>query len=68
MSGHRPNVSVKYISIDNRLQHPGYLSNGVFVNAFAIYDKSIGDLIPLEPFRRQFDEINYIPLTDSQEL
>lgn len=68
MQGDRPNLSVKYIRVDSRIQAPGYLSNGIHVNSFAIYDRSMGDLIPLEQFRNKFDEINSIPLTNNQEL
>lgn len=68
MNGQRASISVKYITIDSRLQHTGYLSNGVHVNAFGIYDKSINDLISLEQYRRKFEDINTIPLTSNQEL
>lgn len=65
---HRAHISVKYLSVDSRLQHPCYLSNGVLIDVFGIYDKSIGDLVPLEQFRSKFEEVNSIPLTASQEL
>lgn len=64
----RPGISMHYINIDNRLQHNGFLTNGLRVWSFAIYDKSIGDLIPLDQFKDKFDKINTIPLSDTQEL
>lgn len=67
-SGYRRHMATQYINADSRLQHPGFLSNGVVVDTFGIYDRSIGDLVPLEQFRSKFGEINSIPLTASQEL
>ena len=66
--GHRPFVSSKYLSEDTRLQHPAYLTNGVVIDGFGIYDRSIGDLLPLEQFRYKFEEVNSIALTDNQQL
>lgn len=63
-----PRVLSNSMRIDSRLQEAGYLSNGVLVDLFAIYDRSIGDLIPLNRFKEQFKRIDSIQLTHQQEL
>ena len=69
LSFDRPPVSWKYNKIDNRLQgNCCFLSNGVTIQAFGIYDRTIGDLISLKKFRSKFERIDSIPLTASQEL
>lgn len=67
-SRYRPRVRSNSLLVDRRLQEGCFLSNGVYVNAFAIYDHSIGDLLPLDQYERQFEEIDRIRLTGRQEL
>lgn len=64
----RPNISHKYIKIDSRLSINGYLSNGIYLDSFAIYDKQKNDLICLKQFRNYFDKIDQIKIEDGQEL
>lgn len=63
-----PNVRSKFVPIDKRLQEGGYLSNGVYVDVFAIFDHTIRGLVPLNQFKKHFKEIDLIPLTKQQEL
>lgn len=65
---YRPRTRSNSLEVDQRLQEGCFLSNGVLVNAFAIYDQSIGDLLPLDPYERQFEEIDRIQLASGQKL
>ena len=53
--------------VNGKLKKGCFLSNGVFVDAFAIYDRSVGDLISLERFREHFEAVDLIPLSGDQE-
>lgn len=68
----RPEMSFKYFRIDNRLSNTAYLSNGIFVDVFAIYDKSTGDLVSLNEHRESlgpsFARIDQLQLSRQQEL
>lgn len=64
----KPTIGTKFIRFDNRIQNTGYLSNLVYLNAFVIYDRSIGDLLPLNQYFNYFDKIDRIPIKKDQEL
>lgn len=54
--------------IDWRIQSNGYLSNGILLDHWVIFDRSTGDLLPLYPYLHYFECVDQIPLTDQQQL
>ena len=66
IAGKQPTISSAFIRINSRLQGNGYLSNGLYLDTWAIYDKSKRDLIPLSGY--DFHQIDKIPLTNDQQL
>lgn len=61
-------IDYSYFKVNNRLQHDAYLSNGIYVYLFGIYDKSTGDLVSLKDYTELFSKIDKIPLTENQQL
>ena len=66
----KPLISYGLFSADHRFQKNGYLSNGVYLDTFAIYDSLTGDLIPMtydliNAFKHKIEKI---PRTKSQEM
>lgn len=61
----------RYIHFDQRLTNVTYLSNGLFVDAFAIYDRSVGDLVSLHEHTdstgNNFSKVDLLPITKQQE-
>ena len=69
-AGKKPKISHYLFLTDNRLQKNGYLSNGVYLDTFAIYDSLIAGLVPMtykliDQFKHKVDRI---PRTDNQEM
>ena len=68
----RPAMSFKYFRVDSRLTNIAYLSNGLCVDVFAIYDKSAGNLISLNEHReslgQSFARVDQLRLGNDQEL
>ena len=54
-------LSNQYIKIDARLQRDGFLSNGVHLGTFGIYDKSTRKLVPLTDHIDCFYKVDRIP-------
>lgn len=61
-------TNIRLSNIDNKLQANAYLSNGIYVDIYAIYDKSKKDLISLDQFKNYCFKIDQIPLTENEEL
>lgn len=63
-------VSKRYFAIDPRLQRNGFLSNGVHLDAFGIYDHSTNELVPLTDYTDSFYKVEQIPtrLPENQEM
>ena len=57
-----------YSQFTDKIQLGAYLSNGLFLSYFAIYDRSTRDLVPLTKFKHYFDQIDRIPLDENQQL
>ena len=64
----KTSISYKYFDVDRRLQSNGYLSNGVYLNAFCVYDYSLNEFVPLTKFGKLFAKIDQIALANNQEL
>ena len=65
----KPRLNLSYIKTNDKIQRNGFLSIGLEVGAFVIYDKIKGDLIPLNEIKGSlFYTIDKIKLTPSQEL
>lgn len=64
----KPPVTEMYFEIDNRLQRSGYLSDGLLLDPFGIYDKSTNSLVPLMKYMQYFNAIELIPLNENQEM
>ena len=52
----------------SKIQENGYLSNGILLSHFGIFDRSIGELVPLDEYTDHFDSVDLIPLTDQQHV
>ena len=52
---------------DRRIKPNGYLSNGILLEQWAIYDRSFGDLLT-DQYEGYFVGVDWIPLTDQQQL
>lgn len=67
-AGNKPKLSTKYSMYgDSKLQKNGFLSNGMYVKGFAVYDPTENDLISLADHEQNFFKIDRIP-TKQQEL
>lgn len=62
----RQTLDSTFLQLNNTLQANGYLSNGLLLDAFVIYDKSTQKLVPLDG--HDFNRVDEIPLTSDQEL
>lgn len=62
----QPPINTYFLRINSHLQSNGYLSNGLYLDTWAIYDKSTRDLVPLGG--HDFNKIDEIPLTSDQQL
>ena len=60
--------AIRYRHRHRFVQYNGYLSNGIFLKHFAIFDRSINDLVPLDQYASHFNSVDSIPLTDQQQL
>lgn len=60
-----PHISIrlsdKFFKLDTRLQRAGFLSNGVFLEPFGIYDRSTKNLAPLSDYVDYFYQVDQIP-------
>ena len=61
-------IENNYYEINNKLESNGYLSNGLDIGAFVIYDHSLKDFIPLTEYRYFFDKLDKTPLNCDQEM
>ena len=61
-------IDKKLNDINSRIQRNGFLSNGIYLDSFVIYDKSIKDIIQLTEYRNYFERIDQIPLDENQEM
>ena len=68
LADQKPKIVNYYYQINNKLQSNGYLSNGLYINAFAIYDHSLKDLIPLTEHRYFFNKIDKMQVSIGQEM
>lgn len=64
----RLTISSKFIRVNEKLQANGFLSNDLHINTFGIFDRSIGDLLPMTDYVDFFRKIDRIPLNEDQEL
>lgn len=68
-AGNKPSLSKKYIRHgDSKLQKNGFLSNGMYVKGFGVYDWQQGDFISLADQDQYFFKIDRMPLRKNQEL
>ena len=60
----------RFIRVDHRLQRDGFLSNGVHLGPFGIYDHSTGKLVPLTNYLNCFFKVDRISerLLDNQTM
>ena len=68
LAGRQPTIRFRHNSVNSRIQENGYLSNGIFLQHFAILDRSSADLVPLDGYAPYFDKVESLPLTDQQQL
>lgn len=63
-------ISNRFFVIDPRLQRHGFLSNGVHLDPFGIYDHATKELVPLTSYTDCFYQIERIPprLPKNQEM
>lgn len=66
----KPMISKRFFKINNKLQRNAYLSNGLYIENLAIYDKSINDLVPFDSERLDcfWQNIDHMQLSKSQQL
>lgn len=65
----RPLIAPSRLSrLENKIQPNAYLSNGVYVDSFAIFDRNSEDLVPLAQYMDLFCQIDCIPLKKSQQM
>lgn len=64
----KPQVRNQFLDKDKKLKLNAFLSNGLFLNNFAIYDQSENDLIPLHNQSDYFFKIDEITLKKHQYL
>lgn len=66
----KPMISYKLFHTDRRLQKNGFLSNGIYIETFGIYDSLRAGLVPMtreliDSFKHRVEQI---PRTEGQEL
>ena len=54
--------------VDNKIRPNAYLSNGIYLKFFAIYDRTCNDLVPLNQHMNLFYQVDSIPLRKGQQL
>lgn len=64
----KPPITEMYFEFDNRLQRTGFLTDGLYLDGFGIYDKSTNSLVSLTQHTQYFDSLENIPLSESQEM
>ena len=67
----KPFIDSSYFKMNDKLQFNGYYayqSNRIYLNAYAIYDKSKKDLISLSNFEIATITVDRIPLNKDQQL
>ena len=68
-AGNKPKLSEKYIRYaDSKVQKNGFLSNGMYVKGFGIYDRQEADFVSLADHEKYFTRIDRMPIKEHQEL
>lgn len=68
-SGNKPKLSEKYIRFaESKVQKNGFLSNGMYVKGFGIYDRLKADFVSLADQEKYFSRVDRMPIEKHQEL